>query len=719
MGCDILLGPCVNILRDPRGGRNFESYSEDPYLAGRTAVAFINGVQSRGVGTSLKHYAVNNYEIERFRASSNVDERTLREIYLAQFEMAVRESQPWTVMCAYNRVNGVYASQHDTLLNQILRDEWGFEGAVISDWGANHTVFESLQGGLDLEMPGPAKYYRLLSESVQIRQIDEAVVDRAARRILRLVLLSGRMDGKTTRGSVNTPAHQALARKLAEESIVLLKNDGGVLPLGRKIKSIAVIGPNAAEAVIEGGGSSRLDPPYRVSPLEALQTRLGDRVRIEYQAGCDNFDEPRGVPQGWLCDPSGKPGLRRSAYASADFSGPPTEVREGEGARFWWQIGLSAPDAPYSARLEATLKVPATGRYWFRIGNSGIARIYLDDRLVLENGSAPALEGNAETNGDAVCLLEGGRAYALRVDYVRRPGQEVIYYQLALAQAFEAGQDPRLARAVEAARRAEVALVFAGYPEGYESEGQDRPHMRLTGGQDELIAAVAAANPKTVVVLNAGAPVAMPWAGEVAAILDAFYPGLENGNAVAAVLLGRVNPSGRLPVTFPKRLQDSPAFINASYPGARQVTYGEGIFVGYRYFDQVDLEPLFPFGFGLSYTTFQYSGLRLAKKARAGQPVPVSLTVTNTGAVAGQEVVQLYVSDPEASLPRPPKELKGFVKLDLKAGESREVTFHLDPRALSFYDPHRKQWVAEPGEYEVLLGASSRHIRLRGKFLLR
>ena len=276
MDCDILLGPCVNIVREPRGGRNFEAYSEDPYLAGKTAVSYIKGVQSQNVGTSLKHYAVNNYEVERGRTSSNLDERTLREIYLAQFEMAVKEAQPWTVMCSYNRINGVYASQHDYLLNKILKEEWGFKGLVVSDWGANHTIFSSVAGGLDLEMPGPSKYYgRLLGEAIHNWQIDEAKVNEAARRVLRIIIKSGRMDKTVSKGAVNTTGHQNLARQLAEEAITLLKNDGDVLPIDLgKVKTIAVIGPNAAEAVIEGGGSSHVDPPYRVSPLEALKTKL-------------------------------------------------------------------------------------------------------------------------------------------------------------------------------------------------------------------------------------------------------------------------------------------------------------------------------------------------------------------------------------------------------------------------------------------------------------
>ena len=715
MDCDILLGPCVNIVRDPRGGRNFETFSEDPYLSGRTAIAYIRGVQSRGVGTSLKHYAVNNYEIERNRATSNVDERTLREIYLAQFEMAVKEAQPWTVMCSYNRINGVYASQNLHLLNEILKDEWGFQGAVVSDWAANHTIFESVQGGLDLEMPGPAKYYKLLGEAVQTWQIDEKAVDEAVRRVLRTILLSGRMDQKVSKGAVNTLGHQKLARQLAEEAITLLKNDGGILPLGKGIKSIAVIGPNAAEAVIEGGGSSKVPPLYRVSPLEALQKRLDGKIKIEYASGSDNMDEPFTIPTTWL-----KGGLHGEFYEMPDFSGEPIEVRDGFGAEFWWHIAWTPLQIkPMAIRWTGSLTVPEDGSYKIAVNHVGKVKLYLDGKSILESAASKPGRRDMFTRGMVVQKLQTGKAYEFRMEYVRFPEQEVVNYGLGIGLTFEDGKDKRVELAAELAKRCDVALVFVGYPDAFESEGTDRPSIDLMGKQNELIAAVADANPRTVVILNAGAPVSMPWVDQVAAVVEAYYPGMENGNAVVSVLLGKVNPSGKLPVTFPVRLEDSPAFINAAFPGCREVNYGEGIFVGYRYYDKKDVTPLFPFGHGLSYTSFAYSDLKVAKKVNAGQPVEVSLVVTNTGKVAGKEVVQLYVSDAKSSLPRPPKELKGFAKVDLKPGEVGTVTFSLDERALAFYDPHKKKWVAEQGVFEVLVGSSSRDIRLKAKFELK
>ncbi|MFZ6029102.1 MAG: glycoside hydrolase family 3 C-terminal domain-containing protein [Chloroflexota bacterium] len=727
MDCDIILGPCVNIVREPRGGRNFETYAEDPYLAGKTAIGYINGVQSKKIGTSLKHYAVNNYEIERDRASSNLDERTLREIYLSQFEMAVKETQPWTVMCSYNRINGVYASQHDYLLNEILKEEWGFEGLVVSDWGANHTIFSSVAGGLDLEMPGPAKYYKLLNDAVRRWQIDEAAVSEAARRVLRVVLLSGRMDGSVSQGAVNTPEHQALARRLAEEAITLLKNDGGILPIDpAKIKTIAVIGPNAAQAVIEGGGSSHVDPPYRISPLEALQARLGDKVTLLVEQGCDNFDQPPSIPLDWVAMPDGSgPGMHVDVYRdAAGFDGPVESSLDNHRPEFWWW--LQPADKPehdhFATRWTGKLIVPTGGNYTFQLRHGGQVRVILAGEIVADS-AAPNIptEAGWDTAQGHVTFekaLEAGKSYELCIEYTKYPGQNIVSYHLAAAILYKPGEDPRPARAIAAAQKADLVLAFVGYQEGFESEGWDRPTIELPGGQNELLAAVAAVNPRTVVVLNAGAPVAMPWVDAVASIVEAYYPGQENGNAVASILLGETNPSGKLPITFPKKIEDNPAFINVSHPGCRAVSYGEGIFVGYRYYDKKAVEPLFPFGHGLSYTTFEYRSASEVQRASkdaldAGETIAISLTVENTGRVAGQEVVQLYVADPESSLPRPPKELKGFAKVALQPGERKVVTFELDQRSFAFYDPYQKAWVAETGEYEILFASSSRDVRAK------
>jgi beta-glucosidase len=716
LGCDILLGPCVNIVRTPLAGRNFESYSEDPYLAGRIGAAWVKGLQSRGVGASLKHYACNNQEIERFRGNSQVDERALREIYLPAFETTVKETQPWTLMCSYNRINGVYASEHHYLLTEILRDEWGFEGVVVSDWGANHTIVESVKGGLDIEMPGPAKYYgNLLVDAVRIWQIDEAVIDAAARRMLRMIVRSGKLDDPPMlpAGSVNTSEHQALARELAEDSITLLKNEGDVLPLDTaRIKSIAVIGLNAAEARIGGGGSSYLEPPYRVSPLEGLRAKLGDAVQIGYEPGCDNFVEPPILKSEHLTPPGGEGhGLRAEFFSNTDFSGEAVAERVDAKLDFWHlPVPKSVSKDAFSVRWTGTFTAPDTGRHVFKLINAGICRLYLDGDPVLETTSDPQAPPEWML-GHATAYVElvEGRVYDIKVEYVK-PG-DVEHSALYLRFAYAPEPDERLERAVELAQQSDVAIVFAGMPQGFESEGGDRPYMHLPGPQDELIETVAQANPNTIVVLNCGSPVTMPWIDDVSAVVLAYYPGQEGGNAVANVLVGEANPSGKLSVTFPRRYEDNPTFIN--YPGAKEVRYGEGIFVGYRYYDAKDVEPLFPFGFGLSYTTFEYSDLQVPEAVKVGETVAVSVTVKNTGDHVGKEVIQLYVRDEESSLVRPPKELKGFVKVALQPGESKTVHFTLDQRAFSFYDPYQRQWVAEPGEFTILVGASSRDIRAR------
>jgi beta-glucosidase len=578
-GCAVLLGPCVNIHRSPLGGRNFESYSEDPYLSSQMTAAHVKGLQSKRVSACVKHFALNNSEYQRMTISSEADARTMREIYFPSFEKAIKEAGAWSVMCSYNKVNGTYASENRLLLTEILKDEWGFEGLVMSDWFATHSTVPAAKAGLDLEMPGPARYFgEALVKAVKEGEVDIKIIDDKVRRILRVMINTGALDEKiAVSGDIkDIPAHRKLAREVAEEAIVLLKNDNHVLPLDKnKIKTIAVIGPNAAIASIEGGGSAQVLPYYKVAPLEALKTICGNKVKILYEIGC------------------------------------PSNVK--------------------------TLPL----------------------------------------NPD---LLQ---------------------------------------RAVKVAASADVAIVFAGLTEKHESEGFDRKDMDLPAAQNELISQVAATNPNTIVVLNNGSPLSMDaWLAQVPAVVEAFFPGQECGNAIAAVLFGAANPSGKLPDTFPRRLADNPAFAN--YPGKNdKVLYGEGIFVGYRHYDAKKIEPLFPFGHGLSYTSFEYTNLKVSPaKAKTRDKIKVSIDVTNTGKEPGKEVVQVYVSDTACSVPRPPKELKAFRKVALSAGETKTVDFTLTKEALSFYDVEHKDWVAEPGDFEVLVGSSSRDIRARAKFTL-
>lgn len=725
LGCHILLGPCINIVRSPLGGRNFETFAEDPYLAGQIGVAYVQGLQSQRIGASVKHYAANNQEIERFRGNSVVDERTLREIYLPAFETVVKETKPWTVMCAYNRINGTYASEHEVLLRNILKEEWGFEGVVVSDWGAVHDIFAPVQAGLDLEMPGPARYFgQALEAAVNNWQIDECWVDDAARRMLGLLFRAGVMsDEPVPAGSGDTPAHRALARELASESMVLLKNSTGILPFDRQaLNKLAIIGLNA-NTVVSGGGSSRVDPHHWVTPLDGLRAKLGDSVDIAYEPGYDNRENPNTIEKECFNHLDGvTKGLQAELFSNLDFSGDPDLTREDGRIEFWW--GGSGPasdlvdEKHFSIRWIGTFTAPETGETQFFLSNTGTARVWLDGDLILDNDVG--IQMSSAIDWDSMVAkktlrLEKGKAYDLKVEYVSGERNPFALINFSYIPALGVEGD-LVERAVALAKESDAAVIVAGLSDTFESEGYDRPDMSLPGGQVELIRKVAAVNPKTVVVINAGAPVDMRWADDVPAVILAYYPGQEGGHALADILFGDVSPSGKLTVTFPKRLEDNPAFIN--YPGWKDVHYGEGLFVGYRYYDTKDVEPQFPFGHGLSYTTFAYRDLCLPKDVKLGEPFKATVILENVGEMAGYEVVQLYIRDKESKLIRPVKELKGFEKVHLAPGAVTEVTFNLSMRALSYYDPHQGEWVAEPGEFEVLVGASSRDIRLRGTFEL-
>jgi beta-glucosidase len=711
MGCDIILGPCVNIVRTPLAGRNFETYSEDPYLAGRIGTAYVQGVQSKGIGTSLKHFACNNQEIERSRGSSEIDERTLREIYLSQFEMVVKEANPWTVMCSYNRINGIYASENYFLLKDILKGEWDYEGVVVSDWGANHTIVESVEGGLDLEMPGPAKYYgNLLMDAVNTWQIEETDIDSAARRLLKMILKSGKMDSTVSlpQGSVNTREHQSLAKEVA----------GGVLPINRStVKTIAVLGPNAVDYPVSGGGSSSLEPPYRVSPLQGLQKKFMGEVTLLYEPGCDNYyDLP--TLKGEKIQPSQGDGfgLNGKYFNNLTLTGDPVLESLDDRLNFWWfdQGPSKELGNQFSVCWTGKFTVQQEGLHTFGLSNTGIGRLYIDGNLLIENQPDGSSKETAIKSTRKAIELTSKQKHEIRIEFIRSAELSFANLKVTYAHTPLPEKDDRFIKAVEAARQADIAILFAGMPENFETEGDDRPHMRLPGRQDELISEVAKANPRTVVVLTCGSPIELPWAEQVSAILEAYYPGLEGGNAIADILTGNVNPSGKLTVTYPKRYEDNPTFGN--YPGTKQVFYGEGIFVGYRFYDHKRLEVLFPFGHGLSYTKFEYFELKVPEYVKTGESLKVSVKVKNTGDRTGKEIVQLYVQDKESSLARPQKELKGFRKVSLDPGETKTIEFELTGKDLSFYHPYLGKWTNEPGKFNILIGCSSRDIRQQKSF---
>ena len=572
LGVDLLLGPGINIKRSPLAGRNFEYFSEDPLLSGKLGVAYINGVQGQGVGATVKHYVANNVETQRMWANSNLDDRTLNEIYMTPFEITVKEAQPWSVMACYNRVQGEYGTESLKLLTDKLKNDWGFKGFVVSDWDAVVDRVQGIRAGMHLEMPGkPARITsKMVVDAVKNNELDEKQLDSIVKDLLRVVFMGQNTEDKF--GDQNLEQHHQLARKVAAEAITLLKNTKKLLPVDTaKYKKIAVLGEFAVNPRYQGNGSSQVKPTKLDKFIDIIRQEYGQDIEITYSAG----------------------------YSLAD-----------------------------------------------------------DDDLSLVDA------------------------------------------------------------AVEVAADADLALVMAGLPLSYESEGIDRKHIDLPPSHNKLISDVAKVQPNTAIILTNGSAIAMPWVNEVSAILETWLGGQAGAGAIADAVFGVVNPSGKLAETFPVRLEDSPAFLN--FPGEDgQVIYGERMFVGYRYYDKLNIEPLFPFGHGLSYTEFGYSNLKLSSTDITDKDqLQVSLTLTNTGKVKGKEVIQLYVADKESSVQRPVKELKAFDKIELAPGESKEVSFTLSVRDFSYYSKVYDRWLAESGEFDILIGSSSRDIRLTGSLNL-
>ncbi|MCB8983957.1 MAG: glycoside hydrolase family 3 C-terminal domain-containing protein [Ardenticatenaceae bacterium] len=711
-GAHVLLAPTVNIHRTPIAGRNFECYAEDPFLSGTMASAYIRGLQSQGVAACIKHFVCNEQEFERFSMSSEVAERPLHEIYLEPFRIAMA-AQPWSLMSSYNRVNGVHASEND-LLHDVLKEGWGYDGAVISDWYGTYSD-NVPNGRLDLEMPGPARWMdpEKIIAAVEAGEMAEAHIDDKVRRLLRLLARVGAFDQPelAPEQAIDRPAHRRVARRAAAEAIVLLKNEGDLLPLDpTRIQSIAVIGENARWAQIMGGGSSAVNPFYMVSPLAGIRRRAGT-VQVNYALGTPIHWQPPTLDMDWVTAVDGQsPGFTLTYYDNPELEGEPVHTQVVDKSAFSW-FGTVDPyvdPAHFSARLQGRLTVPEDGEYELVVWQIGRARLWVDGQLLIDRWAEIADEKTAVTLSHAA-----GKPVDLTVEYSTAPDSGWRTLRLGCQPPLPA--DP-LQTAVDLAAQSDVAIIVAGLTNEWESEGFDRTDMALVGRQNELISRVAAANPHTVVVLNVGSPVEMPWLAEVPAILQQWYGGQEAGNALADVLFGDVTPSGKLPTTFPVRLEDNPAFIN--YPGENgRVHYGEGIFVGYRFYDKKRLEPLFPFGHGLSYTTFAYENLRLnGETFGSDDEILVSVDVTNTGPCAGQEVVQVYVSDVESRLVRPLQELKAFAKIHLEPGECQTVTLKLTGQSLAYYDPAASGWVVEPGEFVVRVGSSSRDVRLEGRF---
>jgi beta-glucosidase len=697
-GVQVMLGPAVNIQRSPLGGRNGEYFSEDPFLAGRLAVGYIQGMQGTGTVACIKHFACNNEEVDRFTVNVQVSERALREIYLPAFEAGVKDGGVWTVMSSYNMLNGPYASGNSYLLNDILKRGWGFDGTVMSDWGGVHDV-RAIDAGNDLEMPGrgilsPAKVKNALARgTTTLGQIDQNV-----RRILRTILRSGVVDGPKTPNPalVNSAAGRAVALQAAQEGIVLLKNERQILPLAAsKIRSIALIGPGAKEMQVGAGGSPTVTPLRSVGPLEGIQNLVGPGVKVRYVTG-DSNGSP--FPDGSVKTPdSGENGFHAEYFAGKNLEGAPTSTRTDA------QVDMAVPlsgigSDVYSARWTGVFTPRKSGATTLLFRADDGCRVSLDGKLIID-----AWRDSGATTHSAVVDLKAGQAYQLRAEYYQSGGNAVAQFRI-----LEPNMNP-FTEVIDAARSSDVAIVCVT-TRGTEGEGQDRPSMTLPDKQDELIRQVVAANPKTIVVLNNGTPVSMPWLKSVPALVEAWFPGQEGGQALAQVLFGDINPSGHLPTTLGVKREDYPDYPNFGGNG-RTVRYEEGIYVGYRAFDKRRIAPLFPFGYGLSYTTFQLSNLKLSSPTLGpGERLTATVRVVNTGKRAGAQVVQLYVHDPKPQTDKAVRELKGFVKVFLKPGESKLAMISLSPRDFAWCDVKAKGWRVNAGQYQIEVGDSSRHL---------
>ena len=714
-GAHYLLAPGVNIYRAPVIGRNFEYLGEDPLLAGQIAVGFIKGVQSQGVSATVKHFAANNAEFERNHSDSIVDERTLREIYLPAFEAAITQGKVGAIMDGYNLTNGHYMSQHAYLNNEVAKGEWGFDGVIMSDWISTYDTIGMANGGLDIEMPYPTHFNReTLLPALESGEVSLATLDDKVRRILRVAERFGWLDREQRDLSVpryNVAGRQA-ALQGAREGTVLLKNEDGLLPLdGEELETILVVGPNVHPAVVGAGGSSKTEPFTSVSILEGLADVAGSETTVLHTRGIPSLADMVRNTQ-FATDESGStPGMRAEYYASDDLSGDAVITRVEPRV----EIGIG-PDGPFyppdtaSERWTGFYTAAEDGTFDVVVASAGdrgfYYRVFIDDELVLDSWTI-----NKAIVDYATLDLEAGSHKVVLEHRGRQkwPGERL---QLAISQHGERVSDEARAMAADA----DVIVVAAGFDDSTESEGADRT-FRLPPGQDELINAMADANRRTVVVMTAGGAVDMnAWLGRVPALLQAWYPGQEGGTAIAEILFGEVNPSGRLPATFERHWEDNPSY--ASYypkPGTLEVHYEEGVFVGYRGFDSKGVEPLFPFGFGLSYTSFDYDKLSISPDTTGDGSVEVSFDLTNTGRRAGAEVAQVYVADSHSGVPRPPKELKGFAKVALQPGETRRVSVQLDRRSFAYYDVEARDWRVTPGTFRILVGRSSRDIVLDGK----
>ena len=711
---DVLLGPTINIHRHPLGGRHFESFSEDPFLTGKIATEYVKGVQSQNVAACLKHFIGNDTEYERHLVSSNIDEKTLREIYLLPFEMGVKEGNAQVVMSAYNKLNNIYCSSHKELLIDILKDEWGFDGYVVSDWGAALETEENARGGLDLEMPGPGNVWGdQLYAAVSEGKVEEELINDKVRRILNIASFSKRFENPTNKPeeSNDSAEHRKLLKKAAAAGMVLLKNND-LLPLKSDIKNLAIIGPNAKEAQIIGGGSASLKPHYQAHPLEAFKNKLGDQTNISYAKGCHTHKYLPKVKEELMDD---KKGFLVEYFEGSKFDENILVEEHLIGNKFWVFEGFAKDviakfDRPdISVRFSCAYTPDISGNHEFEIFGIGKARLFIDGKELIDNWTetspGEAFFSFSSDSKKALVDLDEGKTYQLEIRYKFEGNFPAIYIGCQTPDKVNLFDE-----ALEVAKAADQVVLIVGTNSDWETEGNDRSDFNLPANQNHLIEEVLQVNPNTLVVLNTGSPVKMPWADRAEAILQTWFAGQEFGNAMVDIITGEINPSGRLPTSFPKNIEDTPAFN--SYPGKDlQMNYEEKLLVGYRWYDKKDIKTLFPFGHGLSYTQFEYSDLEVETQSES--KVSCKFSIQNTGLIAGAETAQCYVGYKTDDDSEPKKTLQGFSKIILNQGDKSKVEINLNSRNFSSWNEAKQNWEVRPGSYEIFIGSSAENIILQ------
>lgn len=711
-GVHIILAPGVDIYRAAFCGRNFEYLGEDPYLASQIVVPIINGIQSKGVSATVKHYIVNNQEFDRHKVSSDVDERTLREIYMPAFKAAVQKGKVDALMTSYNLINGIHASEHDYLVNQVLKKEWGFDGVVMSDWTSTYSTIGVANGGLDLEMPkGKFMNPDSLKPLIESGTVKEPTIDDKVRRILTMIIKNGYQNNDQLDSEIpkDDPKSRAAALKVAEEGTVLLKNSNNILPLNNsKIKSIAVIGPNSDPAVWGGGGSSFTTPTHSVSILEGIKNVAGKNIEISYIRGIRDLSGDQTYANSTFYQSDGSLGLMGEYFDNMKLTGKAVKTQIDEKINFVFRKNPAGKKEmrDFSIRWKGVIKPKNTGIYrLFVKGDDGYRLIVDGDTLI------NAWVNQPPTARSAVKKLIAGNEYKVTLEYYQDGGGAEINF------GFEEEKGSQIDEAMKIASGSDVVILCVGFDQSTEGEGRDRTY-ELPKEQQDLISKILKANKNTIIVLTGGGNVEMNnWIEKTTALIHAWYPGQEGGTAIAEIIFGKINPSGKLPASFEKSWNESPVYNSyLDSDNDKHVEYTEGLYIGYRYFDKYKKEPRFPFGFGLSYTTFEYSDLNISKVN--DNEIKVSFSIKNTGEMAGAEIAQIYVTDSESSVDRPLKELKGFEKVFLNPNETKTVEVTLNKDAFEFYDIDSKSWKFENGEFIISVGASSRDIKLKKEIVL-